>query len=198
MTQPTNNPHAKSALRLSLRKKRRALNIDQQLIASQHLAEQLSKHTSFINAKHIALYLANDGEIDPKILLELAVIMGKECYLPALTEHGKLNFLLFRPGDSLTPNHLGINEPNTNSKQYPANQLDLVLMPLVGFDRLGRRLGMGGGFYDKTFAKLTSNASQKPTLIGLAHSCQEVERLQPEPWDIPLDIIVTDKELIRI
>ncbi len=80
----------------------------------------------------------------------------------------------------------------------PTWTLDIILLPLVGFDRYGNRLGMGGGFYDRTLARLNHCDMKRPLLIGLAHHCQEVEQLQTQSWDIPLDIIATDKELIRI
>ena len=99
----------------------------------------------------------------------------------------------------LKKNCFGILEPVFQKKQLKtALQMDLVMAPLVGFDEQGNRMGMGGGFYDRTLARLNNSAMKRPLLIGLAHHCQEVEQLQAQSWDIPLDIIATDKELIHI
>lgn len=188
----------KSQLRRSLRNARNALSKPQQELAGQHLEQVICHSEFFLNAQHIAIYLANDGEIDPHYVLTQAVAAGKSCYLPVLTPEGKLWFSLYQPGDDLQHNHYGIPEPKQSSR-LPAEQLDLVLMPLVGFDRLGGRLGMGGGFYDKTFEWIkTQPQLRAPKLLGLAHHCQEVERLELASWDIPLSAIATDKELITV
>jgi 5-formyltetrahydrofolate cyclo-ligase len=188
----------KSQLRHRLRGIRNALNTAQQELARQHLEHIICHSHYFKNAQHIALYLAHDGEIDPHYVLTQAVAAGKNCYLPVLTPEGKLWFSLYQPGDALHLNHLGIHEPKQNSRK-PAEQLDLVLMPLVGFDRQGGRLGMGGGYYDKTFAFIKQTGSgNKPKLLGLAHTNQEVEKLELASWDIPLSAVATDKELITI
>ena len=147
-------------------------------------------------ARHIAVYLPNDGEIDPGFFILLAQRLGKVCYLPVL--HPVLtNRLWFCRFDSLTPmrhNRFGIPEPKrprSDQKRAPWS-LQLVLLPLVAFDAKGGRLGMGGGFYDRTFAFTRRSRGPRPRLIGLAHSLQEVERLPVAGWDIPLEAVVTD------
>jgi 5-formyltetrahydrofolate cyclo-ligase len=102
----------------------------------------------------------------------------------------------FTADSQLTPNRFGILEPDHRAgHKMPPHLLDIVLLPLVGFDRHGGRLGMGGGFYDTTFA-FHQGKKTKPWLLGLAHSCQEVDELELAAWDIPLYGVVTDKELI--
>ena len=99
----------------------------------------------------------------------------------------------------MRPNRFGIAEPELGKNPTaPVWTLDIILLPLVAFDRAGNRMGMGGGFYDRTLARLNNSAMERPLLIGLAHHCQEVEHLQAQSWDIPLDIIATDKELIHV
>lgn len=189
--------HNKRQLRKTLRAQRRQLSRQQQRQARDHIDRIINLNFCFTKAQHIAFYLANDGEIDPCKLLTRAAKAGKKCYLPVLTPHGKLWFSRYRPGDPLKKNHLGIAEPIKRHAQRPTKALDLVLMPLVGFDRNGGRLGMGGGFYDRTFAWIkTQPRLRKPKLIGLAHHCQEVEKLELASWDIPLSAIATDKGLI--
>ena len=104
-------------------------------------------------------------------------------------------FQRVRPGEKLLPNRFRILEPRVNiSRQRKVWALDLVLLPLVGFDDAGGRLGMGGGFYDRSLAYLARRQSwRKPTLLGLAHECQKVDRLAQASWDVPLAGTVTDK-----
>lgn len=148
--------------------------------------------------KHISLYLPTDGEIDPRLLLRAAQRRGKATYLPVLSAwpRTKMVFQRVRPGDRLLPNRFRILEPRVNAHhQRQVWALDLVLLPLVGFDDVGGRLGMGGGFYDRSLAYLARRQSwRKPTLLGLAHECQKVERLAQASWDVPLAGTVTDKQ----
>jgi len=187
-------------LRKTLRAKRRVLTPTQQKTAAQQLVKHLRSHPVFLRSQHISFYMADDGEMDLRLLMQAATAMGKQCYLPVLhpLKEGLLWFSAYREGDVLVKNRFGLQEPPVEKKPFPAWALDLVLMPLVGFDRKGNRLGMGGGFYDRTFAFIrTKNSRPKaPVLIGIAHHCQEVETLGCESWDVPLNYVVTDQEII--
>lgn len=180
-----------------LRNARRALTPSEQRRAAQGLYRQLAQHPLFRRAKHISLYLPTDGEIDPRPLLRAAQRRGKATYLPVLSAwpRTKMVFQRVRPGEKLLPNRFRILEPRVNlSRQRKVWALDLVLLPLVGFDDAGGRLGMGGGFYDRSLAYLARRQSwRKPTLLGLAHECQKVERLVQASWDVPLAGTVSDK-----
>ena len=188
---------SRAQLRRYLRAKRRALGRQAQRCAARGLYRQLAQHPLFRRATQIALYLPNDGEIDPRPLLRAAQRRGKATYLPVLSPwpRSKMVFQRITAGETLRPNRFGIAEPRRNhARQRKIWALDLILLPLVGFDRHGGRLGMGGGFYDRSLAyrKMRKNW-HKPTLLGLAHECQQVDRLELASWDMPLQATVTDK-----
>jgi 5-formyltetrahydrofolate cyclo-ligase len=196
MTEPA--PLSRPQLRRMLRKARRALSNSEQRQAARGLYRQLAQHPLFRRAKHISLYLPTDGEIDPRLLLRAAQRRGKATYLPVLSAwpRTKMVFQRIRPGEKLRPNRFRILEPRVNqAKQRKVWALDLVLLPLVGFDEHGGRLGMGGGFYDRSLAYLARRKNwRKPTLLGLAHECQKVEKLAQASWDVPLQGTVTDRK----
>ena len=195
MTEPALLPRPQ--LRRLLRKARRSLTRSEQRQAAEGLYKQLAQDPYFRRAKHISLYLPTDGEIDPRLLLRAAQRRGKKTYLPVLSAwpRTKMVFQQIRPGEKLKPNRFRILEPRANlARQRKIWALDLVLLPLVGFDDVGGRLGMGGGFYDRSLAYLARRQNwRKPTLLGLAHECQKVERLAQASWDVPLQGTVTDK-----
>jgi len=196
MTEPA--PLSRPQLRRLLRKARRALTPSKQREAAQGLYRQLAQHPLFRRSRHISLYLPTDGEIDPRLLLRAAQRRGKATYLPVLSAwpRTKMVFQRVRPGEKLLPNRFRILEPRGNIRQQRKLwALDLVLMPLVGFDDEGGRLGMGGGFYDRSLAYLARRQHwRKPTLLGLAHECQKVDRLAQASWDVPMAGTVTDKQ----
>ena len=181
-----------------LRKARRALSPCEQRQAARGLYRQLAQHPLFRRAKHIALYLPTDGEIDPRLLLCEARRRGKVTYLPVLSAWPKTKMVFQRvdSGEKLIPNRYRILEPRINrARQRKVWALDLVLLPLVGFDATGGRLGMGGGFYDRSLAYQARRQSwRKPTLLGLAHECQKVESLDQASWDVPLQGTVSDRQ----
>ncbi|WAE52431.1 5-formyltetrahydrofolate cyclo-ligase [Stutzerimonas frequens] len=188
---------SRPALRRKLRHARRQLTPAQQRLAARRLYRQLTHHPQFRRARHIALYLPNDGEIDPRLLLQAAQRRGKATYLPVLNPwpRTRMVFQRIKPGERLRRNRFGILEPVIRTaRQRRVWALDLLLMPLVGFDGNGGRLGMGGGFYDRSLAyRAMRKKSHKPTLLGLAHECQRVDRLPLESWDVALQATVTDR-----
>ncbi|WP_233716646.1 5-formyltetrahydrofolate cyclo-ligase [Ketobacter alkanivorans] len=196
---PNTSTPAKNQIRKALRQQRRSLSPHQQKHASMGLCRQLSLLPEFIFGQRIAAYIPNDGEIDPQPLLELAWRLGKQIYLPVLHPFstGRLLFMAHHPHQVLAKNRFGIPEPLCDQDSHcPVWTLDLVLTPLVGFDENGNRMGMGGGFYDRTFAFLNDNSKpRKPRMIGVAHECQKVDTLPNERWDIMMNKIVTDKDI---
>ena len=185
---------SRSDLRKKLRKRRRALSYEQQVQAGLGLANIFLAQPLLADSQNIAVYIANDGEIDPAGLVHELWLNNKSCYLPLVSpENNKhLQFIAYRPDSPMVKNRYGIPEPEYNPNLLiDPEELDVVLMPLTGFDKRGQRLGMGGGYYDRTFGFIRTAA--KPVLIGLAHECQQVEQLPVENWDIPMEAVVTDK-----
>ncbi len=191
---------SRSELRQRLRQQRRALSRQSQQRASEALARNLLRHPDLMRARHVAIYLPNDGEIDPHPFMMRAQSRGIHFYLPVLHPiyEGRLVFSPYYDGVELTANRFGIPEPAfRRGLRRPAWALDAVLFPLVGFDEQGGRLGMGGGFYDRTFAFSRLRSGLSPKLIGLAHDFQKVKALPIEPWDVPLHSVVTDRRCYR-
>jgi len=186
-------------IRRAMRKRRRALGLHERRVRAKSLAARLACHPLFLRSRHLALYLPNDGEVDLNPLLRRALAMGKRCYLPVLSPafHNRLWFAPYTPDTPLALNCFRIPEPVAGWRDMrPVWTLDLVLTPLVAFDAVGNRLGMGGGFYDRTLAYLVRRAAwRKPRLLGVAYDFQEHASLPHEPWDVPLDGVVTDQGL---
>lgn len=187
----------KRELRRLLRARRRSLSRHERQLASRGLA----RHAAPLLLRHrrIGFYLANDGEMDLTPLLNQALWRGFQCFLPAVPPRGlkKLWFTLLTGQPVWGHNRFGIPE-HWSHHWVRAAQLDLLFIPLVGFDLHGNRLGMGGGFYDASLAYLRGrHAWRKPYRVGVAFECQKVEELPFDPWDIPLDAVVTEKRLYR-
>lgn len=180
-----------------MRKKRQNLDENQQDKAASDLLKNILRIRSFIQAKRISMYFPNDGEIDPTLVMLSALSMSKRCYYPIIFpgRKPKLFFAPVIPGCRLKPDRMGILSPVVPCAQWlkPA-QLDLILLPLVAFDDAGSRIGMGGGFYDASLAFLSTRKHwQRPKLIGIAHEIQKAEKITTDHWDVPLEMIVTDK-----
>ena len=187
---------SKLELRAKLRAQRRALTAAAQKRAATELAARVAATRWFGVSRRIAAYIANDGEIDPSQVIERIWRMRKHAYLPVLSalRHDRLWFARVEPGMDYAPNRFGIPEPVVKrAALVRAEELDLIFLPLVAFDLTGNRIGMGGGFYDKSLAFLRQRRYwRKPHIVGLAHEFQRVETLTPDIWDVPLAGIVTD------
>jgi len=190
---------SRNQLRNTIRRQRRAIDLRE----AGYCAEQLAQHACngrFIkNSRHIAAYLTSDGEIDPLPLIQRLWKLGKKLYLPVLAPFAerKLWFARFEPGDRLVFNRYGIPEPERRRLIKPC-ELDLVFTPLVAFDSNGHRLGMGGAYYDHSFAFLGKRMRlYKPKLIGLAYEFQKQAAIHVNHWDIPLHAVVTETTIYR-
>lgn len=189
----------KSILRKTLRAQRKALSMAEQDANAKALLNTLGTQSVFLHSHAIAFYYANDGEIDPQYLLEYALGLQKKCFFPRLDpEKKQLSFHKYAEDCPFIANAYGILEPPENADKIEARDLDLVLVPLVGFDLSGNRLGRGLGYYDRSFAFLKSQDRPQPRLIGLGLELQAQTRLPVEPWDIRLSGIATEKRFIAL
>lgn len=182
-------------IRTHIRQQRRALTSLQQRQAAELAAGKASGFPPVHQAKKIALFISFDGELDTHPLITQLWLQQKEVYLPALHpfSQGQLLFIRYQPTTRLTLNRLHIPEPPLDIRHTIAlSELDVLMVPLVAFDVQGQRLGMGGGFYDRTL----QNWQQHGFLpVGLAHDCQQVEALPVAKWDIPLPAVITPSKI---
>ena len=180
----------RNQLRQQIRKTRANLTSLQQRQAEESITQQAIVLIEERNAQHIALYISFDGEISTEKLIKTLWAQGKQVYLPVLHpfKPNHLLFLRYLPDTPMYQNKFGIWEPKLNVQNVlPLDELDILFTPLVAFDKQGNRLGMGGGFYDRTLQNW-QNSSFIP--VGLAHQCQQVEQLPTEAWDVPLHQIL--------
>jgi 5-formyltetrahydrofolate cyclo-ligase len=188
-------------IRKAIRQQRQSLDDIEQSEASVNLLKQLISNERVKEAQHIAIYLANESELDAHLFIKWCWEEKKSIYLPVIHpfSEGQLLFLKYDKHTKMQINQYGIHEPKLDVTAIKlVSDIDIIFTPLVAFDQIGNRLGMGGGFYDRTLARwfneFQSNKLTKPYPIGIAHSCQKVDNIPCEIWDIPLPEIYTPEQ----
>jgi 5-formyltetrahydrofolate cyclo-ligase len=189
----------KKQLREHYKTLRAAIPAAQRMKTAEALAQQLLHQTQLLNAKqpkYVAGYWASFGEV-PLHVLQMRMPAENIWCLPVIQSDKTLKFAPWRPGDTLLSNQYGIPEPDLSpSSLISAENMDIVLMPLLAYTRSGARLGMGGGYYDRSFTFRRGN-QHKPLLIGVAYSQQEAAQLPSEAWDVKLDMLVNEHEILQ-
>lgn len=172
--------------------KRHDIDAHTRTTAALQAMQQLQSHPWFMQSQHVACYLARDDEFDCTPIIEAIWQAQKKCYLPVIScNHVKtLEFVCYEKNAQLQLNRYQIYEPVDQTQKIAPSKLDLVIVPLLAFDQQGNRLGMGSGYYDKTFAFSCSDG--KPKLLGLGYQMQMVDVLPVENWDIKLDGVLTE------
>lgn len=188
-----------AATRRVVRRARRSLPTTVRDAAALAVRDALLTDPALRHTRRIAAYFAQGGELDLAPFLDARHASGREVYLPRLMRSGRrMQFARYAPGLSLARNRFGIPEPSRDAATVAARFLDVVLLPLVAFDATGTRLGSGAGYYDRCFAyRASRRVWHGPLLIGVAFTCQEVPTLLRQPWDVPLDAVVTELGLRR-
>lgn len=177
---------------------RYSLSSSLQRAVAKKITTQICSSSLFLRSQSIACYLPIKGEINVWPLIWKMEQLQKSCYLPLVSncKHRCLEFILYKKGEKLVRLKNGVLQPEFDEKKIIATEkLDLVIVPLVGFDIAGNRLGQGGGYYDRTFAfKLNDKAQKiKPYLLGVAYEWQKVASLPTSEWDVKLDGLVTEE-----
>ena len=186
----------RGALRREIRAQRRALSERERSLRSHALCVNLARCGLLLRAQRIACFWPNDAEVDLSALFPRLWQSGKRVYLPVI-DGPRLWFAPMHPWTRLADNRFGIPEPMVRRReQCPLLALDIVLMPLVAFDGRGNRLGMGGGYYDRTFAwRAQRTHLRRPLLIGAAFAFQRRDHVDARAWDVALDAAITDAGL---
>lgn len=188
----------RNTLRSALRARRRLLTAAERIEAAAGVARSLEQLPEFLTDPRVAGYWAIDGELPLHSAVASLRSRGQQFHLPCINGARRLRFAPWRPGIALEPNRYGIPEPvGVDAEQIDAAALDVVLLPMLGFDRHGSRLGYGGGYYDATLAFLRDRAeTARPVLVGIAYAVQQLDWIERAEWDVPLDYIATEVELI--
>ena len=194
----TESADADRAARRRLRALRLSMPAAERAAAERAIAARLRRLGLARPGLRVAAYLAMPGEAS--LATFLAVAAGARVYLPRISSRRRrtLEFVELAPGAELRRGPYGILEPPAHGRRARMATLDAVLVPLVAFDREGHRLGMGAGYYDRALAPRRDRvrAYRRPKLVGIAYSCQELASITPRAWDVALDAVVTERELI--
>ena len=179
-------------IRKHVRNMRITMSRDERASASKTIAEKVIHSSWFQRSKTIACYLPVPGEVDTWRIIARAWRMKKRIFAPVTEKNGRLTFREIKADTALYANNFGLLEPR-NGETTIARKLDVVITPLVAFDSHNHRIGMGGGYFDRTFSFLLHrNTFLHPKLIGVAFACQKVGEISPNPWDIRLFSVLTE------
>ena len=189
---------ARTSLRASIRRLRRGVSPAERARAARTIAHIADHELHLRRGSRVALYASTPEELDTTEVIALALRRGCRVYLPRIHGHRLARTMHFaESGERQRFNRFGIPEPH-GAQGFSARSLDIVFVPLVGFDRHGARLGMGGGYYDRALAfRRTRTAWRVPLLVGLGYALQEVEQITPAAHDVPLDLVITERGVIH-
>jgi 5-formyltetrahydrofolate cyclo-ligase len=197
MAEPT--PEVRAARR-RLRALRLSLDARWKRSAEQRICMELLRLSALRRGARVGVYLAMPGEVDLRACFARAWRRGIRLHVPRIASRrrGRMHFVAWTPRTARCMNTYGIEEPAGTDGLRPVVDLDVVVLPTLGFDRDGNRLGMGAGFYDRALQRRRDDARRwrRPRLVGVAFACQELPAIPASPWDVRLDVIVTEREVI--
>ena len=189
-----------SVIRKKIQAQRAALDKHQQRIFSLEICHSLLQSQCLSKDSHIAIYLPVRGEADPGFLVKSADLSSATFYLPVLsaTKKNHLEFALYNKDTPMKLNRFNIPEPDASKAHLieDVRELDTVIMPMVAIDRMGNRIGMGGGFYDRTF-EYRKSEKRSPKLVAFAYDFQLINIQQPQDWDVPADYVALQQNFFR-
>jgi len=182
------------SLRARARTARRSMSAAERTRASRRITDRFLNSRYFLGSDTVGCYVSTWDEVDTSAIIERAWRAKKRVFLPVTSTKGDMHFCETLPGAELALNHFGLWEP-VHRNAIKTSRLDVVVTPLLAFDDQRNRLGMGGGYFDRAFAFLRDrNHWLHPKLIGIAFACQRVEKISPNPWDIPVFRIITETD----
>lgn len=193
---PNQNP---KEIRATIRESRQAVPPPYARQAAAKFVELLVELDWYKNANRIAAYLPFNGEADPLPLMDRALIDGKQIFVPVIVSKAEpLRFDAWTRETKVTENKFHIREPNASEASITPAELDLVITPLVAFDQQRNRLGVGGGYYDRTFAFLNdvATADRQPLMVGLGYELQRIKKIDSQSHDVKLDAVVTESGIL--
>ena len=187
-----------NTLREHLKLKRKNLSSKESHEMSHAIFQKIIRSKWIHQHTNVGIYHPVNGETNTLQLIEFMWSINQQVFLPVINKKNLL-FGRLNPDSKLKKNRFGIPEPSiTRENQVPANDLDMAFLPLVAFDLNGFRIGMGSGYYDRAFKKkLEIKDTKNPVLIGLAYEFQKQECLNHQPWDVPLDMVVTELDTYK-
>ena len=190
-----------NAERRRLRSRRLGIPRDERRRADRRIVQRLLTTGLIRPHTGIAVYVAVRGEVSLQRAIEQGWRMGARFYSPLILNLRRrtMAFVPLARGGRLRRNWYGLLEPTSRRRADVYREIDVVLLPLLGFDRRGYRLGMGAGFYDRALSRRRGERRatwRRPLLVGIAYACQEISGVEPAAWDVLLDLVVTEKELI--
>ncbi len=189
---------SRALLRARMSVRRNELDAKQRIAAAAGVLDSLESLPEFMTDAKVAGYWAVRGELPLNLAVASLTRREQQYFLPVLGQARQLRFAEYREGARLQGNRFGIPEPEVPTEALQtAGDMDVILLPLLAFDRKGHRLGTGGGWYDSSLAFLGNEPRPaRPLLVGIGYGFQEVEAVSIEPWDVDLDYVATDAELI--
>jgi 5-formyltetrahydrofolate cyclo-ligase len=190
--------HDLRQLRRDLKQRRALLEPDEIQSSSFRIAAKFWQLPCVQRVANIGIYMSVAGEIDCGPLIKMGWLRKKRVFAPVLVKN-RLNFAPLNPGSKLVENRFSILEPvyRTDDLIKP-RQLNIVIVPLLAFDTQLNRIGMGAGYYDRTFAfSKRQKIWRHPLLIGVAHSFQRVDDLAARTWDVPLHTVITEQQCFQ-
>lgn len=184
-------------LRQQIKLQRQKLSAQQRQPFNHTICQQLQQLAIYQQASNVGLYFSVNGEVDTTDIWHLNHQLKKTSLFPVLSEHQHtpMTYYPCAPGDNTQLNRFNITEPSDHHLPTPSQAIDLVVVPLVAFDHHCHRIGMGAGYYDRTFSYKLQSPEKKPWLVGVAYGFQQVDHIAPQAWDIPLDLIITEHQI---
>jgi 5-formyltetrahydrofolate cyclo-ligase len=195
------SPDTQKIIRAKAREGRQSLSPEYRAKASDNISNYLIFNVLNEKSRKIAVYLASFEEVNLQKVIEWGLAQGKKLYAPKISVEGNLEFILMTSETPIEIGKFGLQEPTEMGSEKISPQdfdaHDVVLVPLVAFDAELNRVGMGGGFYDRGFSHCKAEGKNSPLLIGCAFECQKVDQIIPNPWDVRLDEVVTERNPLR-